>query len=217
MASIQHDIGSGGVAVAKLHPGRIMTEEEFLVWCDDETRAEWVDGEVIVMSPASIVHNRLTRFLLSLLQDYVQERGLGEAFGTDFSARLNSKRRRLPDVLFVASDRADRLHKNHFEGAPNLIIEVVSDDSVDRDWRVKYLEYQAAGVEEYWVIDPLYRRIEAYSLDSDKAYRSIEPGDGRIASRVVPGFYLRPEWLWRELLPKVPVVLKELLGESTAE
>lgn len=193
-----------------------MTEEEFLAWCDDGTRAEWVDGEVVVMSPASIVHNRLTRFLLSLLQDYVQERGLGEAFGTELSVRIHSKRR-LPDVLFIASERADRLHKNHFEGPPNLIIEVVSDDSVDRDWRVKYLEYQAAGVNEYWVVDPLYRRLEAYSLDADKAYCSIAAVDGRIVSRVVPGFYLRPEWLWQESLPKVPAVLKELLGESKAE
>jgi Uma2 family endonuclease len=212
MASIQNDVGPGPLAVAKPHPGRIVTEEEFLRWRDEETRAEWVDGEVVVMSPASVIHNRLTRFLLSLLQDYVQELGLGEAFGTELSVRINS-RRRLPDVLFVAADRSERLQENHFEGAPNLIIEVVSEDSVDRDWRVKYLDYQAGGVEEYWVVDPLYRRVEAYSLDAGKTYRSITPVDGRVASRVVPGFYLRPDWLWQEQLPKVPAVLKELLGK----
>lgn len=215
MASTLRDVVSEGVAVAKPHPGT-MTEEAFLSWCGGETRAEWVDGEVIVMSPASVIHNRLTRFLLSLLQDYVQERGLGEAFGTELFVRIDSQRRRLPDVFFVASDRAGRLYENHFEGAPNLIIEVVSTDSVDRDWRGKYLEYQAAGVDEYWVIDPLYRRMEAYSLDADKAYQSITPVDGRVASRVVPGFYVQPEWLWSDQLPKVPAILKELLGASEA-
>src|ERR1700686_1241509 len=120
MASIHHDLGAGDLAVASLPPRTRLTEDEFLAWCDEDTRAEWVEGEVVLMSPASTVHNRLTRFLLSLLEDYVAERGLGEAFGTDLSVRINNKRRRLPDVLFVARDRADRLHENHFEGAPNL-------------------------------------------------------------------------------------------------
>ncbi|HQU46482.1 MAG: hypothetical protein B7Z73_09940 [Planctomycetia bacterium 21-64-5] len=217
MASIQHDVASTNLEVAPLPPGRTMTEEEFVAWCDEDTRAEWVDGKVIIMSPVSVVHGRLMRFLLSLLNDYAQERDLGEALGPEVSVRINSKRRRLPDVLFVANSRSDRLHKNHFEGAPNLIIEVVSEDSVDRDWRVKYLEYEVAGVDEYWVIDPLYQRLEAYALDADKVYRSIAPADGKVASRVVPGFYLRPEWLWQEQPPKVPAVLNELLAESKAE
>ncbi|HVA51147.1 MAG TPA: Uma2 family endonuclease [Pirellulales bacterium] len=217
MASIQHNVASINLEVAPLPPGRTMTEEEFLAWCDEDTRAEWVDGKVIIMSPVSVVHDRLSHFLHSLLNDYARERDLGEALGPEVSVRINSKRRRLPDVLFVANNRSDRLHKNHFEGAPNLIIEVVSEDSVDRDWRVKYLEYEAAGVDEYWVIDPLYQRLEAYALDADKAYQSIAPAEGKIASRVVPGFYLRPEWLWQEQPPKVPAVLNELLAGSKAE
>ena len=216
MASIQHDLGSLDLAVAKPPPGRTMTEEEFLAWCDEDTRAEWVDGVVVVMSPASIVHNRLTRFLNSLLEEFVAERGLGEAFGTEVSVRLKSKRR-LPDVFFIAQDRFADLHETYFEGAPNLIVEVVSDDSVDRDWRVKYLEYEEAGVAEYWVIDPLHRRIEAYSLGDDRTYHSIAMVEGKITSRSVPGFYVRPEWLWRDAPPKVPGILRELLGQTTAE
>lgn len=211
MESIQSDADPADLAVAA-HPHRTMTEEQFLAWCDEDTRAEWVDGEVIVMSPVSTIHSRLAGFLLSLLNEFAQERDLGEALGPELSTRINSKRRRLPDVLFVAKDRSDRLLTNHFEGAPNLIMEVVSDDSVDRDWRVKYLEYEAAGVDEYWVIDPLHQRMEAYTLDADKTYQSIAPVEGKIASRVVPGFYLRPEWLWRERPPKVPAVLNELLA-----
>jgi Uma2 family endonuclease len=211
MASIDHDVRSGDIAVP-VHSGRTMTEEEFVAWCDEDTRAEWIDGEVVVMSPASTVHNRLSHFVHSLLNDYAQERGLGEALGPELSVRI-PKRRRLPDVFFVAKQQGDRLQTNHFEGAPSLIVEVVSEDSVDRDWRVKYLEYEAAGVAEYWVIDPLYQRVEAYSLDADKSFQSMTPAEGKIASRVVPGFYLRPEWLWQEPLPKVPTVLKELLAQ----
>jgi Uma2 family endonuclease len=217
MASIHSDVGSANLVAAPLPANGSMTETEFLAWCDEDTRAEWVDGKVIVMSPVSTVHSRLTRFLISLLNDYAEERELGEALGPEISVRINSKRRRLPDVLFVAKDRADRLHENHFEGAPNLIIEVVSEDSVDRDWRVKYLEYEAVAVEEYWVIDPLYQRVEAYALGANRLYESIAPTEGKIASRVVPGFYLRPEWLWQQPLPKIRTVLSELLRPFQGE
>lgn len=211
MAALPQSLDSFDAAVVKAVPPRRMSEDEFVAFCNEDCRAEWVDGEVIVMSPANIEHNRLTRFLLSLLEDYVAECGLGEAFGTDFSVRI-PQRRRLPDVLFVGCDRSDRLQQNHFEGPPHLIVEVVSEDSVDRDWRVKYLEYQAAGVEEYWVVDPLSRRVEAYALGDDRVYHSIELADGKLASRVVPGFYLRPEWLWQSPLPRVPAILRELLS-----
>ena len=52
MSSIEHDVGSPGLAAGTLHPGHRMSEDQFVVWCDEDTRAEWVDGEVIVMSPA---------------------------------------------------------------------------------------------------------------------------------------------------------------------
>lgn len=216
MASIHSDTSSADLDISPLPSQKRMTEEEFLAWCDEDTRAEWVDGEVVIMSPVSTDHGRLMRFVLSLLNGFAEERGLGEALGPEVCVRANSKRRRLPDVFFIAKERADRLLKNHFEGAPSLIVEVVSDDSVDRDWRVKYLEYERAGVDEYWVIDPLYQRVEAYALEGGKGYQSIVPTEGKIASRVVPGFYIRAEWLWQRPLPKVSAALRELLDPFTA-
>ena len=122
--------------------------------------------------------------------------------------------RRLPDVLFIANDRLGNLQGKHLEGPPNLAIEVVSDDSVDRDWRTKYHEYEAAGVDEYWIVDPLYQRLEAYRLDAARVYQAIPPRDGKVASIVVPGFYLRAEWLWSQPLPAVPGLLSDLLADS---
>ena len=217
MSSIEHNVGSPGLAVGALYSGKRMSEDEFVAWCNEDTRAEWVDGEVIVMSPASWVHARLARFLISVLGDYVDARKLGEVVGTEFSVRLPSKRRRIPDVLFIANERRGNLREKHLEGAPNLAIEIVSEDSVDRDWRDKYLEYRDAGVEEYWVVDPLYERVEAYSLGADKLYHPLAHKEGQLASVVVPGFYLRPEWLWQQPLPEVRLVLNELLGKAKTE
>jgi Uma2 family endonuclease len=115
--------------------------------------------------------------------------------------------------MFVAKDRLQYLRIYHLEGPPDLALEVVSTDSVERDWREKYYDYQAAGVREYWVIDPAHQRVEAYQL-VDGAYQSIAHDQGRIASSVLGGFNLREAWLWRAELPKVSEALQEIESAS---
>jgi Uma2 family endonuclease len=101
------------------------------------------------------------------------------------------------------------LRPHHVEGAPDLIIEIVSPESEARDWREKYLEYQAAGVREYWVIDPMSGYLEAYAL-RQKRYRLIVEKSGKIHSTVLKGFYIRPAWLFGKKLSKVARALREL-------
>jgi len=188
-----------------------MTEEEFVAWCDEDTWAEWVDGEVIVASPASIHHVRIAKLLLKILDTLVEQKGLGEVFGPEAMIRLAGlRRRRMPDLFFIANERLSLLRPNHFEGAPDLIVEIVSPDSVSRDWRVKYLEYERAGVREYWVVDPLAGQVEAYALGEDGQYAPIEEKDGALDSVVIPGLYLRPEWLWQVPRPDSIEILREL-------
>ena len=63
---------------------------------------------------------------------------------------------------------------------------------------------------EYWVVDPLARRIEAYSLDEDGTYVQIPGKDGAFHSLVLPGFFMKPAWLFQEPRPKTREVLHEL-------
>ncbi|MCY3023575.1 MAG: Uma2 family endonuclease [Planctomycetota bacterium] len=195
------------------HPGRKMTEEEFVAWCNDKTKAEWVDGEVIIMSPASGEHVDYAFFLMSIMHEYAAEKDLGLVRGTEFLVRLRVDgkfRRRVPDIIFVAKPRLHILRPNHAEGAPDLVVEIVSEDSTARDWRDKYLDYQAAGVREYWIVDPLSKKVEAYSLGRDRKYRLIAEQAGVIRSSVLPGFFLKPAWLWQSRLPRTKQVLREL-------
>ena len=193
-------------------PARLrMTEEEFVRWCDEDTKAEWVDGEVIVMAPANIEHDDLQWWLRTLLRLYVERKGLGAVMGPEVMVRFaKQRRRRVPDVLFVDTGRRDIIRKNHLEGAPDLIIEIVSPDSESRDWREKYNEYEAVGVREYWVIDPASQHTEVYGLGADQKYARIEEKEGKIASAVVPGWYLKPEWLFGEKRANVLDALAEL-------
>lgn len=190
-------------------PGRL-TEEQFLAWCPEDARAEWVDGDVIIMSPCSYHHVNIVGFLGALLREFAERRELGVVLGPEFAVRLTGPdRRRVPDLLFVARDRTGLLRPTHLEGPPDLAVEVVSPDSVARDWREKFLDYQAAGVREYWIVDPLSQRVELNVLE-ESAYRQVEPREGRLDSRALPGFFLRPDWLWQDPLPKLRAVAAEL-------
>jgi Uma2 family endonuclease len=187
------------------------TEEEFVAWCEEDVRAEYVDGEVIVHSPASSQHERILMFVGTLITMFTSRHGLGTVLGSNTQVRLRPRLRRIPDLTFVAKGREDIILENHIEGAPDLVVEVVSPDSAARDWRDKYIEYEKYGVREYWVIDPANKRLEAYGRTEKGKFEIIPPDKkGHVHSEVLSGFWLRPEWLWQEKLPDVMELAKEL-------
>ncbi len=190
-----------------------MSENDFLRWAlANRVRAEWVEGEVIVMAPGNIDHQDLMGWLYRLLADFVEQRDLGKAIFDCFT-RLSKPRPqiRVPDVLFIEKARLAELVKTGqpVQGSPDLVMEIVSADSAARDWREKYAVYQAAGVREYWIIDPANRILEAYELDA-AGFRKLDERDGKVMSVVVPGWYLQPQWLWQQPRPLVMNLLAEL-------
>jgi Uma2 family endonuclease len=194
-----------------------MTYEEFLEWADEDTRAEWLDGEVIVLMPPSLLHQRLIRFLSHLLGLFVALREVGEVLVAPFQMKLAFRPSgREPDLIFVAREHLDRLTRMYLDGPADLAVEIVSEDSRTRDRRDKYQEYEAAGVREYWLIDPDTRQAEFFGLGPEGRYQSLPVDEaGVFHSRVVPGFWLRVEWLWRDPPPDLEA-LRALGVLSTA-
>jgi Uma2 family endonuclease len=131
---------------------------------------------------------------------------LGKVLATNFMVRLNS-RRRLPDILFVSKEHASHFTKTYLQGPPDLVIEIVSAESESRDWREKYLEYEAAGVPEYWIIDPNSATAEFYALHDGK-YRQMPLDQQTFASVQLAGFRLKIQWLWQRPLPNVYEIAK---------
>jgi Uma2 family endonuclease len=190
--------------------GRI-TEEEFLAWRPELVRAEWVDGKVVVISPSNVRHSHLVGFLLTIIRAFARKQNLGDVHCENFLVRFRGQRRlRLPDLMFVSKKRLRFMRSSYFDGAPDLVMEVVSPNSVKADWDEKYAEYEAAGVREYWVIDPIRKRVAAYSLGQDARFQPISKRGGRVESVVLTRFWLKPAWLWQEPLPIELDVLREM-------
>ena len=196
----------------KLLPARGMSYAEFLDWCDEDTRAEWVDGEVIIVSPASLAHQTLVGFLLKILDTYVEQHELGQVIAAPFQMKTGPELPgREPDLLFIARENLGRLEGVYLDGPADLAIEVVSRGSRLRDRGEKLAEYEMGGVREYWVIDPEERRADFHVLAADGRYeRRRTDEDGVYPSEVIAGFRLREVWLWQKPLPKALSVLKEL-------
>ncbi len=192
-------------------PGVRLTERQFVDWHPPKVRAEWEAGEVILVPPENIGHLDREGLLAAVVRLFVEHHDLGRVFAGSAEIRLpRQRRRRVPDLVFVATPRLHLLRDTFIDGPPDLAVEIVSPDSVERDWVTKRAEYEAAGVREYWIADSAHERFVAYALHGKK-YRAIRPdGEGRVRSRVLKGLYIRPDWLWRSPLPKVAAVLKEL-------
>lgn len=191
-------------------PAGKMTYEEFLAWADEDTWAEWVDGEVIVMSPASIPHQLIMGFLSWLLKGFVDAFDLGEIFTPPTQMKLPGSSGREPDILFLAREHFDRLRHNWIDGPADVVVEIASPDSRTRDRRDKFAEYEAGGVREYWIVDADRRRAAFHQLGTDGRYHAVEPGvDGVYLSAALPGFRLRVSWLWQQPLPKPRDVMRE--------
>ena len=189
-----------------------MTYEEFLDWADEDTWAEWVDGEVIILSPASLLHQALDTFLLSVLTSFVSFRDLGIVLGPPFQMKTGPDLPgREPDVIFVAREHLDRLRDVYLDGPADLVVEIVSPDSRTRDSQDKLHEYEEGGVPEYWVLDPFRREAKFYQLGEDGSYHLVSPDEnGVYESAVLKGLRLKVDWLWQKPLPRLPEVFKEL-------
>ena len=191
-----------------------MTYEEFLVWADEDTLAEWVDGAVIMASPASRRHQDIVKFLLITMSLYADVHTLGAVMEPPFQMKLAESGRE-PDVLFVAKEHLGRLHETYLDGPADLAVEVVSPESAGRDRGDKFYEYRAAGIPEYWLIDPQLEQAEFYQLDAEGRYQTVTlDADGIYHSRALPGFWLRVAWLWQDPPPDVVRTLLEIAPEA---
>ena len=150
----------------------LLTYSDYAALPDDGRRYELHWGELSVTPAPGIRHQRVILPLGSRLYEHVRARGLGEVLVAPTDCILSNVTVVQPDILFVATDRKAIISERGIEGAPTLVVEVLSPSTarLDRDRKMKL--YAEHGVPYYWIVDPETRSVEAYTLTGTVYTRS---------------------------------------------
>lgn len=162
--------------------------EQFFERMTENDKAEFINGEMVMHSPVKLRHNEAVRNLLVLLSIHVQQRDLGLV---GFEKLLISLTRNdyEPDLCFFRVEHAIDFAPDQMRfPAPDFIVEVLSPSTEANDRGVKFEDYAAHGVAEYWLIDPVSETVEQYLLESDVFILQIKARTGTITSLAVAGF-----------------------------
>lgn len=188
-----------------------LTFENFCDIIREDQKADLIEGVIYLASPENTDANDLFVWLIYLISGFVEQRDLGQVFGSRVALRLNDKNGPEPDVLVVRPENLGRVERGHIDGACNVAFEIVSPESVDRDYHTKRTLYERFGVPEYWIIDEELERATLLRLGA-KGYTEARPRKGVLASKVLPDFWLRPVWIWQQPRRKKAEVLAEILA-----
>ena len=198
---------------AQLH--RIVDEEQarreqFYATLREDEKSEFINGEVIVQSPVKLRHNLASHNLSMLLSAYVRRHGLGLVGHEKILVAL-TRNDYEPDVCYFATEKACTFQPDQMIfPAPDFVAEVLTSSTATVDRGVKFEDYAAHGVGEYWIIDPDSERVEQYLLEGDAYQLAFKADNGVIASRAVAGFAVSVRALFDA--GENLVVLGEILG-----
>ena len=189
------------------------TEEMFDDFVDENTKAELFDGVMIVHSPATIEHDDVGGFTRGLMRFYAGRKRLGSVLGPDGIIHLASCRKFCPDLFFVRKERMPRPRPKEFEGAADLIGEVLSPSTRDYDLEDKRSAYREAGVGEIWFLDVANAQV-IVDRRGRRGYTEETVARGKVASDVLKGFWLNVPWLWADPLPDPLSCLEKILAKG---
>ncbi len=175
---------------------RLLSFDEYLDYPGDpDVRYELVDGELAAMTPPSMLHLLIAEFLQEVFRDEIRRLDRPWLCLREAGLRTGSRKSRLMDLCVAEREQAQALiHRPAvFQTPPLLAAEVVSPDSVTRDYRYKRSEYAAAEVAEYWIIDPLEDRVTVLRLEEGFYEPEVVQGEQKILSALFPGLELSAE------------------------
>ena len=157
----------------------------------DDKRYELLNGELMMVPAPNIRHQSILLVLGSELRRFVQEHELGEVFVAPVDVVLSDTDVVQPDVLFISRAREDRITDENVRGAPDLVIEILSPSTADRDLGYKHELYGRHGVLEYWIIDPVAETVAVHRQRDGKLERTGQFGRGeRLTAAVLEGLAL---------------------------
>ncbi|TAK44001.1 MAG: Uma2 family endonuclease [Saprospiraceae bacterium] len=171
-----------------------ITVEEFrqMEFEGEDAYHELINGEIVKESGPTPLHQKVS-FLLSLsMGNFIVEKNLGNLFTAPVDVFLHENIHVLPDLVFVSNANKGIIdYKEGIMGVPELVVEIISPSSIYKDRVLKNNDYEAAGVHEYWLVDPKNQSVEVYE-NVDKAFQllAFSAEAGKVHSKVLEGFEL---------------------------
>jgi len=162
------------------------TEDDLRKMPDDGRRYELIEGVIVVSPSPGLAHQKLVLRLIILLETFVQANRLGQLMIAPFDVKLGEITIVQPDILVVSAARGEILTEKGVVGAPDLVVEVASPSTRERDEGEKLAAYAAAGVREYWLADPLKKTLRLLTLESGR-FQVIPQEGSVVASTILPG------------------------------
>ena len=165
---------------------------------DDGNRYEVIDGDLYMTPPPVVIHQRGGGRLYRILGNYLDANPIGEVFIAPIGLTLDDANGLQPDIVYVSNARRDIVKERGIEGAPDLVVEVLSPSTEARDRGVKWRRYAAAGVPHYWLLAPRTRSLEAYALTESGYELGGTYGPGSMfRAALFPNLDIPIDALWR--------------------
>ncbi|MEM7737573.1 MAG: Uma2 family endonuclease [Deinococcota bacterium] len=164
--------------------------ERFYGDMQESDKTEFINGEIIMHSPVKKRHNDCSQRLVVLLRNYIHLRGLGFVGQEKILISL-TRNDYEPDLCFFNISKAASFQPEQMIfPAPDFVIEILSKSTESRDRGIKFEDYAAHGVQEYWLVDPEGEVLEQYLLQEDTYTLALKSADGHVTSPVIDGLRL---------------------------
>lgn len=164
---------------------KLYSFDEYLDF-DDGTanRYELLEGRLELMTPPTVRHFLIAKFLEQCFDDRIREKALPLVCFREAGVRTGSRKARLADLSILPKEAALELLDRTaiFQIPPLLVVEIVSPDSIDRDYRSKRSEYAALGINEYWIVDPNENKVTVLWLEQGLYEETIFRAGEKIVS-----------------------------------
>jgi len=156
---------------------------------DDGKRYELINGELIMVPAPSTFHQRSHRDFNRIIDYFVMKNSLGEILYAPTDVILDDDNVVQPDLMFISNDNICNILGNGYNGAPDLVLEILSPSSIIMDRNIKKELYEKHGVKEYWLVDLANKTVEVFeNIDGKFSLYSYAVEKGKLISKVLNGF-----------------------------
>jgi Uma2 family endonuclease len=168
-----------------------LTYRDYLNFPDDRQKYEILEGELYMTPSPNYLHQKISQSLEYFLYSHIRQHRRGILLHAPMDVIINESTVVQPDILFVREERRTIITDRGVEGAPDLVVEILSPSTASLDRLSKFQIYGKLGVCWYWIVDPGLRQIEQYENEHGVfVHRGTWKNDDKLKAELFDGLEL---------------------------